>query len=187
MAISIPRKLISVDEYERMIEEGVLTKYDRVELIRGEIREKMPINPPHAGCVIELTSIFYDLLGKTVVVSVQSPVRLPNGSMPEPDVALLKRQGEAYHRRRPTVEDIILLIEVADSTLKSDREEKMPLYAEVGVPDYWIANLVDGVIEVYSNPVGGTYQRVHIARRGESVVLPGGLPGAVSVDEVLGS
>src|SRR5690349_6497388 len=106
--------------------------------------------------------------------------------MPQPDDELLLGPIEPYTRRRPTARDTTLAVEVSDTTLRSDRSIKISLYAEAGIPEAWIVNLEEDVIEVYSEPADGVYQKKLVARKGSSVPLPGGLAGLVSVDEVLG-
>jgi Uma2 family endonuclease len=186
MATGLPLKLWTVDEYEEMIERGILRDDDRVELIRGEIIQMTPIGPKHASCVRRLDDLFHDLLAKSVYISVQSPVRLPDNSEPQPDVALLRRAEGNYEQRHPAAEDIYLLIEVSDTTYNADHDVKIPLYAEAGVLEAWIVNLEGDTIEVYSELVGGVYRKAWVAIRGDILPLPDGLAGAVSVDEVLG-
>lgn len=184
MAVGLARKLWSIDEYEHMIEKGVLTKNDHVELIRGEIVEMAAIGLRHAACVVRLTRLFNKLLGETVMLSVQNPVQLHDNSEPQPDLALLRWRDDAYAAKRPTAGDVLLLVEVADSTLATDRAVKVPLYAEAGVEEVWVVNVDKGVIEVYANPIGGSYQRTDVLGRGSMLTLPGGLQGNISVGEV---
>lgn len=186
MAVSLARKLWSIEEYELMIEKGVLNENTRVELIRGEIIKMAPIGLRHAACVVRLDDLFHELLGRTVIVSVQKPVQLHNDSEPEPDVALLKRRSDAYASKRPTASDVLLLVEVADTTLTTDRSVKVPLYAEAGIATVWLVNFDKTAIEVYSNPVAGTYQQATIVGQDEMLVLPGELQGTISVAEVFG-
>lgn len=186
MAVSLARKLWTIDKYEQMIEKGILDEDDRVELVGGEIVETAPIGIRHAACVIALEELFRELLGKTVTVSGQNPVRLPNNSEPEADVALLKGPRKLYTRRRPTVGDVLLLVEVSDTTRGTDRGVKVPLYAEAGIPQVWIVNLDEDLIEVYSEPAGGQYRRASRVGRGGMLALPDGLEGSISVDEVWG-
>ncbi len=186
MVVSLARKLWSVDEYERMIEKGILTKDNRVELIRGDIVEMAPIGIRHAACVVALQELFQELLGRAVTVSVQNPIRLPDDSEPEPDVALLRGPSSLYRRRRPQAEDLLLLVEVSDATLATDREVKLPLYAEAGIPQVWLVNLDKDRIEVYTEPLGGRYGRMVIAGRGAVLYMPAGLPGEIAVDGVFG-
>jgi Uma2 family endonuclease len=177
MATGLPLKLWTIDDYEEMIERGILDADDRVELIRGEIVEMTPIGMRHAACVVRLEELLHELSARRVLVSVQNPIRLHNNSEPQPDVALLARRTDFYARQRPSADDVLLLIEVADTTLVSDRTIKLPLYAEAGIPEAWIVNLEEEVIEVYSEPAGGEYKRVRVARKGDRVSLPGGLEG----------
>jgi hypothetical protein len=184
--MGLPRKVWTIDEYERMIEAGILTKDIHVELIRGDIVEKAYISPRHANCVNRLSSIFHSLLGRTAIIWNQNAVVML-GSEPEPDIVLLKYRDDYYGDRRPVVADVFLVGEVADITLATDRNIKMPLYAEAGMSEAWIVNLEEDVIEVYSEPADGAYQKKRVARKGSSVPLPGGLTGVLSVDEELAS
>jgi len=186
VATGLPLKLWTVDEYEEMIEMGILDEDDRVELIRGEIVEMTPIGMRHAGCVTSVQRIFDRLPEDLASAWVQNQVRLPNGSMPQPDITLLRGPVGPYKKRRPVAEDVIVAVEVSDSSLRSDRSVKLPLYSEVGIPEAWIVNLEEDVIEVCSEPAGGVYQKMWVAGKESSIPLPGGLPGTVSVDDVLG-
>lgn len=187
MAIQAPRKLFSIDEYERMIETGILREDDRVELIRGEIVEMSPIGLEHITCVMRLNNLFLtQQLNHSLILSVQNPIRVPTNSRPQPDVTLLKWRDDFYAGKHPSSEDVLLLIEVSDTTLADDRNVKMPLYAESGVAEMWIVNLPEAVVEVYSSPAQGGYQHTRVARRGETLSLHGGLVGAVQVDDILG-
>jgi Uma2 family endonuclease len=186
MAVSLARKLWSADEYERLIENGILDEDNRVELIRGDIVELPPIGIRHAACVVALGELFHELLDRMVTVSVQNPIRLPDDSEPQPDIALLRGHRSLYTRRRPTAGDVLLLVEVSDTTPATDREVKVPLYAGSGIPQVWVVNLDSEAIEVYSEPVGEKYQKVTFVARGEKLALPGGMAGEIALDEVLG-
>ncbi|MBF6614552.1 MAG: Uma2 family endonuclease [Chloroflexi bacterium] len=186
VAIELARKLWTIEEYEEIIEKGILDKYDHVELIRGEIVNMAPIGMRHVVCVARLDSLFHKLPEREVAIFVQSPIQLQNNSMPEPDVALLRGPLGAFAHRRAIAQDVILLVEVADSTLATDRSVKVPLYAEAVVTEVWIVNLDEEVIEVYSEPEGGKYGSVRRLGRGEEVALPAELEGSVRVEEVLG-
>jgi Uma2 family endonuclease len=174
----------SVDDYEEMIRLGVLTENDRVELIRGEIVPKMAIGPKHGGCVKRLIRIFDRRIGEAAIVASQDPVRLPD-SEPEPDISLLRPRLDFYASGHPEPPDIFLIIEVADSSLADDRNVMRPMYAEAGITEFWIVNLVDECLEVYRNPrPDGTYQDARVLRRGESTDIVA-LPGVVvAVDEI---
>lgn len=161
--------LFSVADYERMVETGILNERDRVELIRGEIVHKMTVGPAHAACVNALNRILGELLGKRAELSIQNPVRLSQ-SVPEPDVALLAPRDDHYRKSLPTGTDVLLVIEVADSSLVVDRTEKLLDYSEAGIAEYWIVNLIGNVVEVYRQPQAtGTYAESLIVKPGESI------------------
>lgn len=175
----------SVEQYELMIEAGILQEDDRVELIEGEIIEMAAIHLPHAVCVARLSKFFERNVGDVSVIWAQNPIRLER-SRPEPDVVLLKWRNDLYAGGMPTPQDVLLLVEVSARTLAYDRKVKAPLYARAGIGEYWIANLVGSVVEVYSEPVEGVYQSVRSVAHGESLPLPAGLDVSISVESILG-
>jgi Uma2 family endonuclease len=183
--MAIERKLWTVEEYEAMVNKGVIEEDARVELIRGDILNMAPIGPRHAMCVRRLEKLFFELVGNSALVSGQSPIRLSGNSEPEPDIALLKYREDEYGQAHPTAGDVLLVIEVADSTLITDRMVKAPMYAEAGIPEMWIVNLNDNVIEVCATPLQGSYTQTRVVARGEKIGLPGGLTGSLSVSEIL--
>lgn len=185
-AAGIRRHLFSIAEYERMIEVGVFEEDARIELIRGEIVEMSPINPPHEACVRRLTRLFDRNAGDVAIVSVQCSIRLPDGSQPQPDVAILKWQDDFYADRRVVPDDVLLLIEVSESSLAFDRGDKLKMYAQAGIPDYWVVDVQGKVVEAYSVPGRGKYENVLQVRRGETLALPSSLSASVSVDDILG-
>lgn len=186
MAIQIPRRLITIDEYEKMIAAGVFPPDDRSELIRGEIVEMTPIGLRHASCVARVQTVFTELLGRKAIVWVQNPIRLVGNSLPEPDLALLKPRADFYGQSRPMPSDVFLVVEVSDSTLESDIAVKAPLYAESGILEMWIVNLQDNVVEVYSRPNAGSYSLTYRAGPGQAISMPGGLAGEIEVKDILG-
>lgn len=166
----------TVAEYHRMAEVGILGEDSRVELIRGQIVDMAPIGTPHFGMVIRLNRLLSAILAGRALISVQNPARLDDGSEPQPDVAVLKPRADDYETAVPRPADVLLLIEVADTSLREDREVKAPLYAESGIADYWIVNLIDRVVEVHRRPGNGGYAQVrHIGPEGvlDAVALPG--------------
>jgi Uma2 family endonuclease len=161
----------SVARYEQMIDSGILTENDPVELIRGEIVEKMPIGDEHVACVNRSNRMFIRRLGDRAVVSVQNPVRLAD-SEPEPDVALLALRDDDYASGKPRSADVFLVVEIADTTLDYDRDIKLPLYAENSLVEYWIVNLLDRCLEVYRHPQpNGTYRDTQTLRAGDQVAV----------------
>ena len=142
----------SVQDYYRMAETGVLRPNARVELLGGRIIDMSPIGPLRGGLVKRLSRLFNLKARGRWVVSTQDPLHLDDHSEPEPDVMLLKPFPDDYTRRHPRPEDVFLLIEVSDSTLDYDREEKLPAYGRAGVSEVWLVNPQEEVIEVYREP-----------------------------------
>lgn len=144
------KRRFDVHEYHRMGEAGVFGEKERVELMGGEVVEVNPIGGRHASCVRELNRHFTRGVGDELRVDVQNPVRLDDAHEPEPDLAIIKARD--YRNSLPTSEDILLLVEVADTTLAYDRNVKLPLYARFEVPEVWIVDLASEIIERHSEP-----------------------------------
>jgi Uma2 family endonuclease len=185
MSARLPGPRISVADYERMITAGILTEDHKVELIRGEILAKMAIGDPHIAAVNRLTRLFIRAVGGTAIVSVQNPIMLAD-SEPEPDVSLLRPKADDYASGKPQPADVLLVIEVADSSLDRDRNVKGPLYAENGITEYWIVNLIDRCLEVHRQPrPDGTYGDFRTLRPGDTTDVAA-LPGvSVAVADIL--
>jgi Uma2 family endonuclease len=186
MSVQIAKHSFTVAEYERMGEAGILSEDDRVELIEGEIIEMSPIGERHAACVDALAELLKELLGRSVNVRIQNPIRLDDYSEPQPDIALLKRRDDFYRHAHPRPADVLLVVEVSDSTLEYDRQIKLPLYARAGVPEVWIVNLVDDVIETYAQPSGDSYRAAGRFARAETVKSSAVESLRVEVSAVLG-
>lgn len=135
------RHRLNVDEYYRMAEAGILGPDARVELIEGEIIDMAPIGSRHAAVVRQLAHILHQNVGDQAIVSTQNPVRLDEYSEPEPDLALLRPRDDFYAAAHPGPGDVLLIIEVADTSLRYDREIKIPLYARHGIPEVWLVDL----------------------------------------------
>lgn len=179
------RYRFTVDDYYRMADAGVLAPDDRVELIDGEVVEMAPIGIRHAACVDQVTRLFVMGVGDRAVVRVQNPVRLDPYSEPEPDVVLARPRANGYSAAHPTPADVLLLVEVADTTLLFDRSRKLPLYAEAGIPEVWLVNLPAATVEVYREPDGPRYVQRVSAVSGDQV-SPAALPGwMVAVSDLL--
>jgi len=186
MGLHLLRGPFTVDSYQRLAELGVLRENDRVELIAGQVVEMSPIGDRHASCVRRLNQLFSQSLFGAAIVDVQNPVVLGEHDAPQPDVVLLKPRSDAY-RRHPRGADILLVVEVADSTLVYDRDIKMPLYARAGIPEAWVIDLAADRIDVYRDPVAGQYASSRTASRGD-VLTPLQLANvALAVGEILGS
>lgn len=179
---------VTLDEYERMCAAGAFAPEARIELVRGAIVDMPPTGPEHESRVARLTRLFDRLVGDAALVWPQgNAVRLPHSqSRPQPDLTVLRWRDDFYSGQRPGAEDVILLVEVSDSSLKYDQGVKRALYAEAGIAEYWVVNLADSVVEVYTHPGEGTYTSVRTARRGEMLPLPDELGGSIAVADVLG-
>jgi len=186
MSVEIAKRLFCVHEYERMIEAGILTEDDRVELIGGEILEMSPIGSRHAACVKRLIKLLAARVGASVIISIQDPVVLDDLSEPQPDAALLRPRPDFYEQEHPRPSDVLLLIEVSDTTLKFDRQIKAPLYARAGIEELWLVNLQDDEVEIYASPSGGAYQLVRNVGRGETINSENVSGLTLEVDAVLG-
>lgn len=169
-----------------MGEAGIFRQGARLELIEGEIFEISPIGSPHAACVKFLSGLLHRLFGDILIVGVQDPIRLDDFSEPQPDVALLRWRADYYRRAHPAPADVLLLIEVADTTVVADRNVKVPLYARAGIGEAWLVNIPDERVEIYSNPKGGVYERAAIFGRGEEARSHTVASLALSVGELLG-
>ena len=170
------RRLFTVDELYAMDKAGIFDSDERIELLDGEIIVMPPIGPPHADGTTRLGSSMTHLLYNRAIVRVQQSVRLDDQSLPEPDIAILKMRDD-YHLEHPSPEDVLLLIEVADTSLEFDREVKLERYAAAGIPEVWIVNLRARQVEGHSDPVGGTY-------RSQRVVTANGRIGPLAFPDV---
>jgi len=155
--ISIPTYDFSVETYHKMADKGILKPTDRVELIEGKIITMSPMKSAHAACIRRLGDILRHILGTSVIISEEKAITLGTHSEPEPDVAVLKYQEDYYEAGHPEAKDVLLVIEVSLTTQKYDRETKIPLYASYGIPEAWIVDLKQKVIEVHQKPVGDNY------------------------------
>ena len=167
------RHRITAEEYHRMAEVGLLAPDARVELIEGEIIEMAPIGREHMSVVDQLTELFVHAAGNDAIVRVQGSVRLGSMSEPEPDLVLLRRRADFYRNELAGARDILLVIEVSDTTLRYDREVKVPLYARHGVPETWIVDLRHQRLLVYGEPNEGAYQRESVLDRPALVPVAG--------------
>src|SRR5207249_4338073 len=145
------KRLFTADELEQMVKAGILSEDDRVELIEGEIIKMSPIGKSHAACVERLTRFFNKAADESVIVRGQGPILIDDFVELQPDVALLKARPDYYEDSLPAPGDILMVIEVADTTVGSDRRVKLPLYARAGIPIAWLVNLPKRAVEIYSD------------------------------------
>jgi Uma2 family endonuclease len=180
-----PKHRINVDEYYRMAEVGLLAHDARVELIDGEVIDMVPIGSRHAGIVSALNRMLGVAVGARALVTVQQPVRLSERSEPQPDIALVKPRADFYSTAHPGPSDVLLLVEVSDTTLRYDRDVKLPLYASHGIPEVWLIDLNAKQLIRARLPVGNRYTDTAALGGGTSEV--GLLPGAaIDLSAVLG-
>jgi Uma2 family endonuclease len=165
------------EDYHTMAETGILGDDDHVELIDGQIIPQMPIGAAHSSVLGRLTMWFASRVADRATVWVQNPIALDRFNEPEPDVALLRPRSDFYSKAHPAPEDVLLIIEVAESSLAFDREEKFPLYAAAGIPEVWLVDLVGKSLSVYRRPAQGTYTEVTRHHSGATIPIPG-LPEA---------
>ncbi|WP_295883676.1 Uma2 family endonuclease [uncultured Thiohalocapsa sp.] len=169
------RYRFSVDEYLRMGETGILTEDDRVELIDGEIVDMPPIGLPHSGAVNRVANLFSRRLGERVILSIQNPVKIGDFSLPQPDIALLRPREDFYSTAYPAPDDILLLVEVAESSVRYDREKKLPLYAAAGILESWLVDIPAGKLTLYREPAADGY-RTAVEATDLNGVAPAALP-----------
>ena len=173
----------TLEDYQRMGETGIFAEDDRVELLEGEIYDMSPIGDRHVGTIDDLSECFFAVLaGTDFRVTVQNPIRLPNNSEPQPDFAIVRRGTRGI----VAAADVLLVIEVADSSRAYDRGKKLPLYAAAGIPEVWLVDLVAETIERHTEPHEGRYRQLLTVGRGESVTSAM-LPNiTIALDEILG-
>jgi Uma2 family endonuclease len=168
---AVRKHLTDVHEWQRLGEANIFAPNTRVELIEGEILEMPPIGSYHAGHLKRLTKLFSRFLNEQAIMSVQDPLRLSDLSEPQPDFMLLRPDSNDYTTRHPTAEDVLLLIEVAESSLSYDQNEKMHFYAHYNIAEYWLLNLKDYCLEVYREPHNDLYQQKMTLRKGDTITL----------------
>ncbi len=184
---TLPRRRFTVEEYEQLVQVGILADDERVELLEGELIEMSPINLSHVLAVNRLTHLLALRLAQRAVLSIQNPVRLTKRTMPQPDVALWRLQQDEYRSGLPGPEDILLIIEVADSSIEYDRGGKSLLYARAGIQEYWIVNLPEKVLEVHRQPREGLYRSILRLTTGDEVDLLAFPDATFSVAAILGA
>ena len=182
--VSVPERMrISADRYQKMVATGVLTKYDHVELIDGDMINMAPIGPPHSAVVARLTRLFVLSLGDSAIVSPGASLKLGEYSVPQPDLMLLKPRADFYAAQLPTPPDVLLLVEVSDSSLAFGRGVKRALYARQGVAEYWVVDIPGRRLFVDREPTVDGYGEAREHR--SDTVSPRALPAVQVVPEAL--
>ncbi|CEP68890.1 Nuclease, putative, TT1808 [Moorella glycerini] len=170
-AVEVARRRFTVEEFYQMARAGILGENDRVELIDGEIIEMVPIGTRHAACVRRMDRIFSTKIGNNALVDTQNPLRLDQNSEPQPDLMLLKPRDDYYASFHPRPEDVLLLVEVADTSVAYDREVKVNLYAKGGVNEVWLVNLQVQQVTAYRLPSPSGYREIKEYGRGDHISL----------------
>jgi Uma2 family endonuclease len=169
--VAATRRRFTRAEYYRMAEVGILGRRDRVELIRGEIVEMSPIGRRHQAFIDNLSRLLILRLADDAIVSVHGPLALADDTEPEPDLVVLRRRDVPYKEREAWAEDALLVIEVAESSLAYDRSTKMRLYAEAGIPEYWVVDCAAETVEVHRGPGPDGYRDVSQVAGGAMLTL----------------
>ena len=180
------RPPLTVEEFERLAETEGWDEDTRVELLDGEVVWMSPINDPHAACVKRLNYLFNRRYADQVLVSVQDPIRIEQYDEPQPDLALLRPRSDFYASATPMPADILLLVEVADTTLRTDLGRKARIYASGGVSEYWVVDLNNRVLYVHRAPAGGSYAAREVVGRGQRVEAGFAPDVEVAIEEVIG-
>lgn len=172
MTIQLDQRLLTVKEYHQMVEAGILGEDDPIELLNGQLIHMSPVGSNHAACVEKIDELLKYLLRGKALVRSQNPITLSDLSEPEPDIAVVLKKDNYYADRHPIPGEVLLVIEVADSSLEKDRQAKLPLYAQAQIPEYWIVNLEKREIEVYQTPRQDQYRSRHIYLPEDEMSLP---------------
>jgi len=184
MSTEISRRLFTVHDYHKMVHAGILREGDRVELIRGEIVTMSPIGTKHNGAVLRALNTLLRFVGDRALVGCQGSIRLDEYDEPQPDIYLLRPRSDFYASGHAGPSDLFLIVEMADSSLKYDQTVKMELYAETGVPEYWISDVEHECLFAYSEPTRSGYRTMRTLQRGDTIT-PELLPECVIPVDVL--
>jgi Uma2 family endonuclease len=185
MSVIIPRHQFTVDDFAKMVDAGILTADQRVELIDGEVREMSPIGSVHAAIVNRLNSLLTVKLNGRAIVSVQNPVILNDFTEPQPDFVILRLREDFYKEELPGPGDVLLIIEVSDTSLEYDRDEKVPRYAEMNIPEVWLVDCNASEVVQYAKPKGQEYRHVEKFGRGKDLHSIAIESVSLSINEVL--
>ena len=167
---TLPKKYpITINHFQKMIERGIFEEDEHIELIEGELIAMAPIGPDHSSKTRKLNRQFSQKIGDLALVDMQNPIVLDDHSEPEPDLALLRPRDDFYETANPTAKDVLLLVEVADSSLNYDKKTKIPLYARQGIPEVWLINVPNRQVEIYLKPSPEGYRQILIPEKQECI------------------
>ncbi len=165
----LERKTFTSDEVHRMMEIGILPEESGWELINGEIIHRVKTSNYHAGTSIRLNKTLMNLLADEFIIGNKSPIKVNQRNEPEPDFSILKKRKDFYFKNHPQPTDVLLIIEISDSTLKFDRETKKRIYAAAGIVEYWLVNLEEDTLEIYTKPKGENYFEMKVYEQGDEI------------------
>jgi Uma2 family endonuclease len=169
MQTHLVRKRFNVDEYYKMLDTGILREGERVELLDGDILQMSSMGARHAATVYRIDKILTRMFGDQAMVRGQLPLHVDKFSEPEPDIAVVRPRSDAYVTAHPTPDDVLLLVEIADTTLEFDCEVKIPVYAIAQIQEVWIVDLTSDRFSIYQHPSGDGYQSMVHRARGDSI------------------
>ncbi len=184
-ASTVVRRRFTTAEFLQIAASGIFGEDERYELLEGEIVEMSPLGPQHSATVTRLTELLYALKNQQITIRVQDAIRLGDFSAPQPDVAVVNRRDDRYAGGHPEPEDILLLIEVSESSLAYDRNVKLPLYAQAGIAEVWLVALLPQVVEVYRVPSENGYSEKRTLRRGDTLTPLHLAEAHLAVDRIL--
>ena len=185
MGTQLQRRLFTADEFHRIAEAGILREDDRVELVDGEIVEMTPIGSRHAACVNRLNVLLQRSVDGRGIVRVQGPIRLDAHSEPQPDLSVLTLQTDFYASGHPTPSNVLLVVEIADTSARYDRDVKVPLYARAAIPETWLVDLLNARVEIFTQPTPQAYQQSRRAGRGERLTSSAVPDISLRVDDIV--
>lgn len=186
MAVKILRWQFTVADFARMVKAGILAEDDRVELIDGEVRAMSPIGPRHAAIVNRLNALLSRQLADSAIISVQNPIQLTDYTEPQPDIAVLRLREDFYAYAFPLPDDVLFVIEVAETSLQYDREEKLPRYAQMEIPEVWLIDVDRETVTQYTHPDGTRYGLEQTLERGQRIISDTMSLLQLSVDDIFG-
>jgi len=186
MSVQMLKRLFTTEDYHRMIDNDILSENDLVELLGGEIVQMSPVGSRHAACVNRLNKVLLSRLGTRAIVSVQNPIHLSAQSEPQPDVAVLRMRSDYYAESHAEPQDVLLIIEVADTSTSLDREVKLPLYALANITEVWLIDLGEECVRAYTKPSLHGYAEIRQLWR-DDVLSPQVYPDLkISLIDILG-
>lgn len=186
MSVQVLKRLFTTEDYHRMLTSGILSENDHVELLGGEIVEMSPIGSRHAACVKRLNRLLSRKIGDRGMIGVQDPIHLDARSEPQPDLVVLRPRADFYATTHPQPEDVLLIVEVAETSAGYDREVKLPLYAQAGIPEVWLVDLAEEGIRAFTKPLPQEYDEIRHYWRSD-VITPQTFPDVqIALTDILG-